>query len=282
MVANVAFLDRSLFQVRPVSFRPLAKQPMLRYDQNRLAKSVMEETVDIGYVSVGAAFLAGFLSFISPCLLPLVPIYLSYLGGSTVAENGQSRRLTTLAHAAFFVLGFTIVYTAVGASVGLVGDVLSTHMPLLLKIAGLLIIVLGLQLIGIIHIPLLSGEKRIELGGRPATGYPSSLLLGLVFGFAWTPCVGPTLVAISVLASATETVGQGAFLLAVYSAGLALPFLIAAAAVDAIGNQLRRLNRYLPVVSMVSGLFLIVVGVLVFADRLQQIAGLTSSLGLSN
>lgn len=228
--------------------------------------------MEVGYVSVGAALLAGAISFLSPCLLPLVPIYLSYLGGSTVASANSVRRLTTVTHASFFVLGFSLVFIALGASVGLVGDILSQYMPLLRKVGGMLIIALGLQLTGLITIPVLSGERRFELGGEPATSYPTSFLLGVVFGFAWTPCVGPTLLAILILASATETVWQGAFLLAVYSAGLAVPFLATALALGAVGHQLRKLNRHLNVVSMVSGVFLTAMGLLLLTDQLQQLS----------
>lgn len=228
----------------------------------------------VGYVSAGTAFLAGLLTFLSPCLLPLVPIYISYLGGSAVADARPARRLTTLSHAVLFVAGFSLLYIALGASIGLISDVLSEHMPLLRKVGGLLIIVLGLQLTGLITIPLLSGERRFELGGRPASSYPTSLLMGLVFGFAWTPCVGSTLLAISVLATTTETAWQGAALLATYSAGLALPFLITAAALEAVAGSLRRINRHLNIISIVSGLLVIAVGLLVFTDQVHWLSSL--------
>ena len=233
--------------------------------------------MDADYVSASAAFLAGVLTFASPCLLPLVPIYVSYLGGSVVAERGSSRRLSTLGHAALFVLGFSLIYVALGASFGFVGDLLSEHMPLLRKVGGLLIIALGVQLTGLISIPVLSSEKRFDLGGRPASSLLTSLLLGLVFGFAWTPCVGSTLLAISILASATETAWQGALLLATYSAGLAIPFLITAFALEAVADSLRKLNRHLHVVSMVSGALLIAIGLLVFFDQVHRLSGFLNS-----
>lgn len=230
--------------------------------------------MDVGYVPTGTAFLAGVLTFLSPCLLPLVPIYISYLGGSAVADHRTSPRLSTLGHAVLFVLGFSLIYVALGASFGFIGDLLSDHMEWLRKVGGLLVIALGVQLTGLIHIPILSGEKRFDLGGGPATNYPTSFLLGLVFGFAWTPCVGPTLLAISVLASATETAWRGAMLLAVYSAGLAVPFLATALALEALSGPLRRLNRHLNLVSIISGALLIAIGLLLFFDQVHLLSSI--------
>lgn len=228
--------------------------------------------MEVGYVSIGAAFLAGILTFISPCLLPMVPIYIGYLGGSAVSEGTAPRRTSTMAHSLLFVVGFSVIYVAIGASVGLMGDVLSEHMPLVQRVGGILIVLLGLQLTGLIRIPFLSGERRFEVAGPPASSFPSSFLLGLLFGFAWTPCVGPTLGAISIMASATETAGQGAFLLAIFSAGLAVPFLVTAFALGSVGKQLRKLNQHLNVVSLVAGFLLMAIGLLVLTGQLHRLA----------
>jgi cytochrome c-type biogenesis protein len=236
--------------------------------------------VELAYVSFGAAFVAGIISFLSPCLLPLVPIYISYLGGSTVTDASTTKRWITLSHACLFVIGFSAIFIILGASVGLIGDAFQEHMALIRKIGGVLLIILGLQLAGVFSIPLLSQEKRFDLGGKPATSPFTSLLLGIVFGFAWTPCVGPTLVTILALAMASETVGQGAMLLAVYSAGLAIPFLITAAALGAISAQLRRLNQHLQIVSLISGLLIMAMGVLLIVDQWQSLSGLFGGLNL--
>jgi cytochrome c-type biogenesis protein len=236
--------------------------------------------MDLAYISVGAAFVAGIISFLSPCLLPLVPIYISYLGGSTVSVDTTAKRWATLVHALLFVIGFSTIFIILGASVGFIGDALQEHMLLIRKIGGILLIVLGLQLAGVLTIPLLSRQKRFDLGGQPATSHFTSLLLGVVFGFAWTPCVGPTLVTILALAMASETAGEGAMLLAVYSAGLAIPFLVTAVALGAISAQLRRLNQHLHVVSTISGLLVIFMGVLLILDQWQSLSGLLGGITL--
>jgi cytochrome c-type biogenesis protein len=225
------------------------------------------------YVSLGAAFIAGIFTFISPCLLPLIPIYIGYFGGTTAIHDAPDKRRITMVHAVLFVIGFSAVFIVLGASVGLIGDLLNEYKDILSKIGGVLVIVLGLQMAGVISIPLLSREKRFELGAKASPGYLTSALLGTVFAFAWTPCVGPILLAILALASASETAWQGASLLAVYSAGLGLPFLITALALGTVGNSLRRINRHLHIVSVVSGAFLIIMGVLLVTDQLQQLAG---------
>lgn len=245
-------------------------------------------------LSVGLAFVAGLLSFLSPCVLPLVPIYLGYLSGTTVADQ-EAPRLRVLGHAGAFVAGFGLVFAALGSLAGLAGYLvtapngplglvghlaagLSQATPWLARLGGLLLVVLGLHLTGLVRIPWLYRELRIDTQGVRQRGLWASGLVGMAFAAAWTPCVGPYLMAILMLASNTGTVGRGALLLAVYSLGLGLPFLLAGLALGAVSSQLRRLNRYLNVVSVVGGGMLIAMGVLLVIDRFQWLNALLSGL----
>lgn len=225
------------------------------------------------------AFGAGVLSFVSPCVLPLVPIYLGYLGGTVVGEEAPSR-LKTVAHALAFVLGFSLVFVALGASVGLAGYALYRHLPTIIKVGGVVLVILGLHLAGLVKIPFLYSERRLQVKRRPPGTYWASLLVGMVFAFGWSPCVGPILSGILLLASVSQTVGRGALLLGAYSVGLGLPFIVCAFALSLATRWLKRLNRYMNVVSVVSGAFLIIMGVLLFTglfDRLSQyFVGLSS------
>jgi cytochrome c-type biogenesis protein len=227
-------------------------------------------------VNLFAAFAAGILAFISPCILPLVPIYIGYLSGSAVSETTPSRWVT-FGHALAFVLGFSLIFTALGAAVGLLGGLLTTHMPLLRRASGLLLIVLGLSVAGVLKIPFLSQERQIQW--QPSSpSYPASFLVGLIFALGWTPCIGPILGAILVLAGTSETVAQGAFLLAIFSLGLGVPFLLVGLALGQMRGLLRRINRYGNVIYLVSGGFLILMGLLLLTDILFRLNSLLQNL----
>ncbi len=238
------------------------------------------------------AFLAGLLSFVSPCVLPLVPIYLAQLAG-TAASMGTSpkaRRITFL-HAVSFVAGFSLIFVALGASLGLVGAGLRDHQRLLAQIAGVLIIAMGLHLTGIVRIPWLYRTYKVTIPGTapPAGGVAKSVskggvvvvappvrpldfgrsaLVGAGFAIGWTPCIGPVLGSILGFAAAQGTVARGALLLVFYSAGLGVPFLAAGLAVGTVTGYLKRLNRYLPAIEIASGVLLIVAGILLFTNRM--------------
>lgn len=228
--------------------------------------------MDATGVPVLIAFVAGVLSFLSPCQLAVVPAYVGYLSGSAVGVAGSRAR--TVGHAAIFVAGFSLVFILLGASVGLVGYLVYDYVPLLRRVGGLVLIVFGLHFLGLLKIPLLYREAKLGLAPSPKRGLGASLLLGVVFGVGWTPCIGPTLAAILLLASATQTVGQGAALLAVYSVGLGVPFLATAFALESASRLLRRINRHGNVVTLVSGVLLILMGILIFTNRVQQLSGL--------
>ena len=233
--------------------------------------------IDIGYPS---ALGAGALSFLSPCVLPLVPPYLCYMAGVSIddfrGEGGETaaRRATKMAllGAAFaFVLGFTTVFVALGAGASTIGRFLRVWQEPLAIAAGILIIIMGLNFLGVFRIPLLSREARFQSSAKPAT-LLGAYLMGLAFAFGWTPCIGPVLGPILTLAGGRETVGEGALLLGVYSLGLGIPFLIAAYFSDAFMRFLGRFRVHLGRVEKVMGGLLVVAGVLFVTGGMQMAA----------
>ncbi|MDO8491295.1 MAG: cytochrome c biogenesis protein CcdA [Dehalococcoidia bacterium] len=222
-------------------------------------------------VTLLLAFGAGILSFISPCVLPLVPVYVAHLAGSTAHES-EGRRMNTFLHALSFVIGFSLVFVALGAAMGLIGSAVAPQMPLLRKVVGVVLVALGIHLTGLVKIPWLYREKRLNYAPRSAPGFARSFLVGSAFSIGWTPCIGPILGAIFALAWDSQTVGQGASLLAAYSLGLGVPFLAAGLALTFVSSQLKRLNRFLNLISIVSGLTLIVLGVLIFTGTLEKLS----------
>ncbi len=231
--------------------------------------------MDTSSVTLPLALLAGLLSFLSPCVLPLVPAYLGYLSSATVRETDEARvsRLTTFLHAVFFVLGFSTIFVILwGGAATLLGQLLNQHLYTVQQIGGIVVIIFGLHTAGIIKIPFLYIEARAEMKARPKLGYLSSFVIGVVFAAGWTPCVGTVLSAILLLAADTQTLGQGMLMLAAYSLGLGFPFLVVGAAFETITPWLRKLNRHLKVVSIISGIFLIAVGVAIFAGWLGSLA----------
>jgi cytochrome c-type biogenesis protein len=227
------------------------------------------QELSIGYVIT--AFSAGLLSFLSPCVLPLVPIYLGYLTGQQVTGATPPSRAKTLSHAAAFVAGFSAIFIALGITATAIGQVLLGALPAIIRVGGVLLIVMGLHLTGVIQIPLLYMEKRMEMQHQGDPTLWSSVLVGVVFGAGWTPCVGPVLSGILGLAAFGGTVWQGAFLLAVYSLGLGIPFMLAALGLGSVSHSIRRLGPYLRYVEIASGVLLMFVGALLFFDQLARL-----------
>jgi len=218
-------------------------------------------------IGVGVAFIAGLASFLAPCVLPLVPAYLGYLSGYAVTKSGNhtlSERFFVVAHAVAFVVGFSIVFILLGTAAGSLGRLLRGEW--FRYVGGLIIIFFGLALMEILHVPFLQQEARLQWQGKREWGFFSSLLIGMVFAAGWTPCVGPALSAILILSADQETVAYGAVLLAAYSAGIGLPFILAGLLVDQLGTLLQRMARYLPIIQKVSGIVLIVVGIVLITD----------------
>ena len=221
------------------------------------------------HIPLLVAFSAGLLSFLSPCVLPLVPVYLASLCGPEILEPKANRsRIPIFFHSLSFVIGFSIVFVIMGAGAGLVGFAIGSHFTLIHKIAGSLLIVFGLFLLAALKFPWLNYEKRLTPSLGNTTGYLRSLLTGAIFSLAWTPCVGPILGGILALAWGSETAWHGAYLMATYSLGLGVPFLIIGAAFDSISPLAKRIYRYSTPIYMVSGLLLIAVGVLILTNNL--------------
>src|SRR4051812_17339437 len=215
-------------------------------------------------VTVIAALLAGLVSFLSPCVLPLVPPYLVYLAGASLERlaNGEPKpvaRRDTVVAALLFVCGFSTVFIALGASASVVGAVIRAYSADLAIVAGIAIIVMGLHFLGIFRIGFLLREKRMEMA-KPV-GLWGAYAMGLAFAFGWTPCIGPILAAILAVAGSEQTVAKGAGLLAVYSAGLGIPFVIAALAVEPFAAFLARFRRHLANVERVMGGLLVLTGI---------------------
>jgi cytochrome c-type biogenesis protein len=226
-------------------------------------------------VTVVLAFSAGVLTFLSPCVLPLVPVYLSYLTGSTISGEEAPKRSTVFLHALLFGLGFSLVFVLLfGLPVGYLGRFLASFTDVLVRVGGLLLIVFGLHTTGLIQIPFLLMERRVEVGMDSSPTYLRSLLVGLTFGAGWTPCVGPLLGAILTLALDAQSVWRAVFFLSVYSLGLGIPFLVVALLLTTATDWLRRLNRHLHIVSIVSGAFLIIVGLLLLTGTFQSLNSL--------
>ena len=228
----------------------------------------MTEPATLGFV---VAFVAGLLSFLSPCVLPLVPSYVGFLTGMTLPEI-TGRRRAALIHAILFVSGFSLVFILLGASATALGRALNFYQVWLQRIGGVLIIGFGLLCLGVFNLRSLSQERRLHLERKPV-GYLGSALVGMAFAAGWTPCIGPVLGAILGLAATSADVTRGMLLLAVYSAGLALPFLIAAVAVDSFLEWFQRFRRFLPWVMRISGVLLIGVGLLLVTGEFTRLAG---------
>jgi len=227
-----------------------------------------------------AAFVAGILSFLSPCVLPLVPGYVSLISGATVEDlHSDERHMlgTVMLHSLTFILGFSVVFIALGAVATSIGQLANEYHNLLAKIAGVIVIVFGLHLTGLLKIKALYADKRLHdvKGGSSALG---SFAVGFAFAFGWTPCIGPILATILVFAGAQETVLKGVLLLAVYSLGLAVPFLLTSLGVDRFLGFYTKFRRHLHTVEVVSGVLLIAVGVLIFMNNLKLLSGYLSFL----
>ena len=211
------------------------------------------------------AIVAGIISFTSPCALPLVPSYLSYVSGLPVSElsDGQARRLVVRSTATF-VAGFTVVFTALGASSTLFGSLLIRHLPTIMRVSGVVIIIFGLSMTGLFRIPILSRERRLDLT-KISRGPLGAFPLGMAFAFGWTPCIGPILASILAVASTSHTMAWGAILLALYSLGLGVPFLVLALGIGRARRSLNFLSRHGRAIEIGGGLLLVAVGVLFLA-----------------
>ena len=239
----------------------------------------MEAAAD---VTIWIAFSAGLLSYFSPCVLPLIPSYLTYISGLSFSELKDAEasgkvRLTVVLHSLAFIAGFSAVFITLGALAGLFSASFQTHLReglgIVQKVGGVLIFLFGVHLSGLFHFGVLLGEKRIHLRDKP-TGFIGTFLVGVAFAAGWTPCIGPILGAIlAIAAGSSGGVGQGVLLLSFYSAGLGVPFLISGILFHAFLGFFDRFKRHIRIVEVVTGLLLMVAGVLLFFDLFSRIAG---------
>jgi cytochrome c-type biogenesis protein len=225
-------------------------------------------------VTFGMALLAGIISFLSPCVLPLVPPYLCFITGASLEQLSESdgamasQRRRTLLAALFFVLGFSTVFILMGVSASYVGQLLRAWLPVLAQVAGVFIILMGLNFLGVFKLGFLSREKRYHAETRPA-GLIGAYGVGLAFAFGWTPCIGPVLAMILTLAATEQDMARGAGLLAVYSAGLGIPFLLAAAGIGTFLGFFRRFRSQMRNVERAMGLLLVLTGVMFLTGYMQ-------------
>ncbi|MFA5909037.1 MAG: cytochrome c biogenesis protein CcdA [Vicinamibacterales bacterium] len=238
-------------------------------------------------VSLFGAFIAGVLSFISPCVLPLIPGYLSFIsgvsleemrgmpgGGGAVAVAGgvsAAAKRQVIITSLFFILGFSLVFVSLGASATYLGQFLMERLTIFGKIAGVLLVVFGLHTMGVFKIEWLLQEKRVQANTKPASML-GAVIVGISFAFGWTPCIGPILSAILLVAAQQDSVGQGIVLLSTYSLGLAIPFLLTALAINQFFVAFARIRRYYHAIEIVSGALMIIIGVLIFTNRFTVIA----------
>ena len=224
-------------------------------------------------ITLGLAFLAGLASFLSPCVFSLVPAYVGYLSGRAAGgEGGENNKFVTFTHGLAFVLGFSVVFILLGVAASAFGGLLYDIRNWLAKIGGLVVIIFGLHMIGVYRIPFLEYDTRVQSIPDQKWGYLSSALLGVFFSAGWSPCVGPVLGAILTLAINGGNIGQGASLLTAYSAGLAIPFLVAALGIGWVGAALRKYSKAMRYVEIAVGVILVIVGIMLFSGTFELLA----------
>lgn len=229
--------------------------------------------MDIANVTIGLAFLAGLASFLSPCVFSLVPAYVGYLGGRAIGgETTESNRLTTFTHGLAFVLGFSIVFVTLGVATSAFGRLLFDLRFILSKVGGIIIIIFGLHMIGVFRIPFLEYDTRVQKVPDRKWGYLSSALMGVFFSAGWAPCVGPVLGAILTLALNGGSISTGVSLLSAYSAGLAIPFLIAALGISWVSITVKKYGKAMHYIETAMGAVLVILGFMLFSGIFQRIA----------
>jgi len=235
-------------------------------------------------VSYPFAFIAGILSFLSPCVLPLLPSYVSFITGISFEDltgGVDRRRITflTITNSLAFIAGFSTVFIALGVSSSVIGSLLFQYLDVIRIIGGVLVIILGLFIAGFLKLDFLMKDKKLRLGGKPA-GYAGTFIIGMTFAAGWSPCIGPILGTILVYAGSKGSMMYGLKLLAVYSLGLAVPFFLSAVAINAFLSYSRKLARYMRVVMIISGLVLIVFGIMLLTDQVRVLSQLFPDIGI--
>ena len=226
-------------------------------------------------VSIFIAFAAGLLSFVSPCVLPLIPSYITFITGLSFEdfkeENRAAVRKLTIVHSLIFILGFSIVFVALGASATAIGNILGRYKEVIRIVGGIVVIVFGIHITGLINLKFLESEKKVHIRNKPA-GYIGTLLVGITFGAGWTPCIGPILGSILYIAINMKTVYSGVLLLTAYSLGLGVPFFLSSLAINSFLAYFEKFRKYIKAVTVVSGVFLVIIGLLIVSNHFTTIA----------
>lgn len=223
------------------------------------------------------AFIAGLLSFLSPCVFPLIPSYITYITGISFADLQAEHpshiiRQKSIFHSLCFICGFTVVFVLLGASATYIGSFLNQNATIIRKVGGVLLVLLGIHVTGLLPLKFLLGEKRVSIKHKPS-GYIGSFLVGIVFAAGWTPCIGPILAAILAVAASEEKIYQGIFLLLLYSLGLGVPFFLSALAMHRFLVVFNRFKKYIHIFEIITGIFLMVIGVLIYTNWLSRLSG---------
>lgn len=238
--------------------------------------------MDTSNVSFFGAFIAGLFSFLSPCVLPLIPSFITYITGLSFSEIQAEHpthevRKQTILHTLLFIAGFTFVFVLLGASATFIGGFLQEHMDIIRKVGGVLIIIFGVHVTGLVPINLLLGEKRVTVHRKPA-GYLGSFVVGVAFAAGWTPCIGPILASILMVAATEGTVSRGVLLLFIYSMGLAIPFFLSSLAMHQFLTVFNRFKKHIRIFEIVTGVFLIIVGIMIFSNYLSVLSRFSMQL----
>jgi cytochrome c-type biogenesis protein len=236
-------------------------------------------------ISLSLAFLAGVVSFLSPCVLPLVPSYVSFISGMsfddlTSTQNVKKIRLVTFVNAILFVLGFSAIFIALGASTSLFGNILFRYQDWMRIIGGIIVVIFGLFIAGLLDFNFLMKEKKFIMQGKPS-GFAGSFVVGMTFGAGWTPCIGPILGSILIVATSNASAIDGMRLLAVYSAGLAVPFLLSALLFNSFLSYSKRIFKYMKIIKFIGGLILVAFGLLLISDNLGTVSNWFPDFGLT-
>lgn len=231
-------------------------------------------SIGLNAYGIGISALAGMLSFLSPCVLALVPAYIGYLGGRSVTAAGEvvENRWITFSHGIAFVLGFSVVFVLLGAAASAIGALLYDIRLWLARIGGAVVILFGLHTMGVITIPFLDYDTRRQVQPNPSLGYLSSALMGVFFSAGWAPCVGPVLGAVLTLALNSARITEGVILLSAYSVGLAVPFLLAALGIGRVAELMRRYGKVVRYLSIATGVILVILGVMLMTGTLERLA----------
>ncbi|MCK5646600.1 MAG: hypothetical protein KAH97_07435 [Anaerolineales bacterium] len=230
--------------------------------------------MDPNNVTIGLAFLAGLASFLSPCVLALVPAYVGYLSAKTVTPDGLvvTNRWSTFSHGVAFVIGFSLVFVILGAAASVIGALFYDLRTLLSQIGGVVVILFGLHTMGVINIPFLNYDTRKHVQPNPSLGYLSSALMGVFFSAGWAPCVGPVLGAVLTIALNSAKLQLGVVLLVAYSAGLAIPFLLAALGIGRVAQLMKRYSNAIRYIAVGTGIIMVIIGILLFTGTLERLA----------